>query len=49
MAGKAAGVAIPGEHAGNVKVTKPQTGAEYLDSLRDDRAAGDGQYSRYSN
>src|SRR4029077_15556560 len=33
-----AAVAIPPEHIGNVKVTRPQTGAEYLDSLRDDRA-----------
>ncbi len=41
MANKAQGnaaVAIPPEHTGNVKVTRPQTGAEYLDSLRDDRA-----------
>src|SRR5262249_49031882 len=40
MANKAQGnaaVAIPPEHIGNVKVTRPQTGAEYLDSLRDDR------------
>ena len=26
------------EHTGKVKVTRPQTGQEYLDSLRDDRA-----------
>ncbi len=40
MAGKAQAerTAIPPEHTGNVKVTRPQTGAEYLDSLRDDRA-----------
>src|SRR4029079_3140853 len=40
MAGKAQGnaaVAIAPEHIGNVKVTRPQTGQEYLDSLRDDR------------
>ena len=38
MAGKAqAAPAIPPEHTGNVEVTRPQTGAEYLDSLRDDR------------
>src|SRR5262247_1813791 len=39
MAGKAqnAAMAIPPEHTGNVKVTRPQTGQEYLDSLRDDR------------
>ena len=40
MAGKAQGnaaLAIPPEHIGNVKVTRPQTGQEYLDSLRDDR------------
>ena len=40
MAGKAPGnaaSAIPPEHTGNVKVSRPQTGAEYLDSLRDDR------------
>jgi 4-hydroxyphenylacetate 3-monooxygenase len=28
---------IPPEHNGNVKLSRPQTGAEYLDSLRDDR------------
>ncbi|MGZ3285020.1 MAG: 4-hydroxyphenylacetate 3-hydroxylase N-terminal domain-containing protein, partial [Xanthobacteraceae bacterium] len=41
MAGKAQGngaSAISPDHTGNVKVTRPQTGAEYLDSLRDDRA-----------
>src|ERR1700751_4998750 len=40
MAGKAQGSApfdIAPEHTGNVKVSRPQTGAEYLDSLRDDR------------
>ena len=37
MAGKAQASAIPPEHTGNVKVAKPQTGQEYLDSLRDDR------------
>ena len=40
MAAKAPGnaaSAIPPEHTGNVKVSRPQTGAEYLDSLRDDR------------
>src|SRR5246127_46898 len=40
MAGKAQGGApfdIAPEHTGNVKVSRPQTGAEYLDSLRDDR------------
>ena len=37
MAGKAQGNAATAEHTGNVKVTRPQTGAEYLDSLRDDR------------
>ena len=40
MAGKAqasAAQAIPPEHTGNVKVSRPQTGAEYLESLRDDR------------
>jgi len=37
MAGKAQGTAAMSEYTGNVKVTKPQTGAEYLDSLRDDR------------
>src|SRR5512140_1703666 len=41
MAGKAQGngaSANSHEHTANVKVTRPQTGAEYLDSLRDDRA-----------
>jgi aromatic ring hydroxylase len=38
MAGKSQGNAVMAEHTGNVKVTRPQTGAEYLDSLRDDRA-----------
>src|SRR6202008_2743425 len=33
-----AAVTIPPEHIGDVKVTRPQTGAEFLDSLRDDRA-----------
>src|ERR1700747_678944 len=39
MAGKAqnAAMTIPPEHTGNVKVSRPQTGSEYLDSLRDDR------------
>src|ERR1700751_5757242 len=40
MAGEAQGnaaLASPPEHTGNVKVTRPQTGAEYLESLRDDR------------
>jgi len=38
MAGKAQGnAAISPEHTGNVKVSRPQTGAEYLESLRDDR------------
>ena len=40
MVGNAQGhaaLAIPSEHTGNVKVTRPQTGQEYLDSLRDDR------------
>jgi len=32
------GAAIAAEHIGNVKVTRPQTGAEYLESLRYDRA-----------
>src|SRR5258708_34617552 len=39
MAGKAQGnAAISPEHTGNVKVSRPQTGAEYLESLRDGRA-----------
>jgi aromatic ring hydroxylase len=29
---------IAPEHADGVKVSRPQTGAEYLESLRDDRA-----------
>ena len=39
MAGKAqaANAAIAPEHTGNVKVSTPQTGAEYLESLRDGR------------
>src|ERR1700746_286487 len=40
MAAKTQGnraVQIPPEQTGNVEVTRPQTGAEYLDSLRDDR------------
>src|SRR6266700_2951514 len=41
MAGKAqtgdAALAVRPEHTGNVKVERPQTGSEYLDSLRDDR------------
>ena len=37
MAGKSQGTAATPEHTGNVKVARPQTGAEYLDSLRDDR------------
>src|SRR5215468_189951 len=42
MAGKAQGageaaVVMPPEYTGSVTVTRPQTGREYLDSLRDDR------------
>src|SRR5580765_1089131 len=37
MASKGQGNAAMAEQTGNVKVTRPQTGAEYLDSLRDDR------------
>ena len=37
MASKAQGT-VPPEHTGNVKVSRPQTGAEYLESLRDGRA-----------
>src|SRR6266700_1433185 len=41
MAGKAqtgdAALTVRPEHTGNVKVERPQTGSEYLDSLRDDR------------
>ena len=36
MAGKG-NAAISPEHIGNVKVSRPQTGAEYLELLRDDR------------
>src|SRR5262244_3540666 len=42
MAGKAqeatgTASAVSPEYTGNVRVERPQTGAEYLDSLRDDR------------